>query len=341
MKNVFVTLICISISLSGFSQTLKDSIIFRNGNRLQGEVKRVKLGVVTFDPDDANDVTVRLRNLKSITAISTVFRIETIDQMVYFGKLLPHPLDKYAYILQAGDSIDLFLENISAMYPFHNEFWNRFSGSVGFGYSYTRSSNFGRINFDGKVNYLAKLVEINFSATGIYTITDTSTTRDREEVPFKFNYYFSGTWFLTAMFSYQRNLELGLQRRYQEGLGIGNKFLRRQTVYAWARSGIVLNQERNTENQSSGTLAEIFGQLQFNFFRFTKPEINFNLSQAFYYSLSQAGRFRNDGQTDLTWEVFKDFDLNLSFYNNYDSKPPVAESRKLDFGIVFGFAFSF
>ena len=122
---------------------------------------------------------------------------------------------------------------------------------------------------------------------------------------------------------------------------MGNKYLTTKHVYGWARSGFVFNQERNIENFSTGTLTELFGQVQFNFFRFTKPEINFFVSETFYYSLSQAGRFRNDGETDLNWEIIKDFDLNFTFYNNYDSKPATEGSRKFDFGIVFGLSYSF
>jgi len=65
------------------------------------------------------------------------------------------------------------------------------------------------------------------------------------------------------------------------------------------------------------------------------------MAQTFYYSLSQKGRFRNDGETNLNWEIIDDLDLNLGFYNNYDSKPPVKGNRKLDFGIVFGVNYSF
>jgi hypothetical protein len=132
-----------------------------------------------------------------------------------------------------------------------------------------------------------------------------------------------------------------LERRIQEGVGMGNKYLTSKHVYGWARSGFVLNQERNIEKVSSGNLTEIFGQIQFNFFKFTKPEINFLLSETFYYSLTQAGRFRNDGETDLSWEIIKDFDLNFTFYNNFDNQPPTAGSRKFDFGIVFGMSYTF
>lgn len=322
-------------------QDLKDTIFFLNGTRVIGKIKSIKLGVMSFDPDDANDITVQLRKLRSIAAVRQVFRVETIDNRVFFGKMYPVPQPSFASIRTPSDTVDLPIEEISVLYPFKNSFWQRFSGNASAGFDFTRSSGFGRLNFDGTLNYKSKKQEITLSATGIYTITDSTFSRDREDLGLKYNHYFTTTWFGTLLLRYQRNLELGLDRRYQEGAGAGNKFITSRHVYAWTRLGVVLNQEENTEGVKSGALTEISGQFEFDFFRFTKPEVRCSMTQAFFYSLSQKGRFRNDGQTDLNWEIFKDFRFTLTFYNNLDSQPPTKESPKVDYGIVVGFTYIF
>ena len=324
-----------------FSQDIKDTIFFNNGSRIIGEIKRIKLGVVTFDPDDANDLTVQLFRLKTISARSTVFRIETTDHKVYFGQLIPDTTKLYVRVAQINDTSELYIQDITVLYPFKKSFAQRFSGSLGLGVSYTRSSDFGQFNFNGKLSYVSKKEELIFSTSGIYTKTDTIFSRDREDINLKNNFYFSPTWFASILAGYQKNLELGLERRFQEGLGIGNKYLTSKHVYAWARSGLVLNHEKSTENVSSGTLAELYGQIEFNFFRFTKPEINFLLAESFFISLSERGRFRNDGEAVLSWEIIDDLKFDLTFYSSYDSKPPTSESTQFDFGIVFGLNYTF
>jgi hypothetical protein len=323
------------------AQAPKDTLYFMNGTKVIGEIKSIKLGVITFDPDDANDITVQLRKLKSIAAVRTVFRIETTGQRVFYGQLKPHPIDQFARLIQGTDSSSILIEDITLLYPFKKAFIGRFSGNVGIGFSYTRSSDFGQLNFNGKVAYTDRREQLTLSTSGIYSITDTTFSRDREDVTLKNNYYFSPTWFASAFLTYQRNLELGLDRRYLEGAGIGNKYLTTKHFYGWVMSGFVFNQEKNTEGEQTGTLKELFAQFQFNYFKFTKPEIHFLISQTFYYSLSQAGRFRNDGETNLSWEIIKDFDLTFTFYNNFDNQPPTAGSRKFDFGIVFGLNYTF
>lgn len=340
LKSFFYCLALI-LPLSTWSQNVKDTLFFNNGSMVIGEFKRIKLGVITFDPDDANDITVQLAKVKTMVATSKIFRIETVTHDVHFGILTPSSTVNSVMLLSGNDIIPLRLQDISVMYPFEKSVGQRFSGNVSLGYSYTRSSDFGRLNYSGALNYVSRKEEISVSTSGIYTIEDTAFSRDREDFFVKNNHYFSPTWFGTLFFAYQRNLELGLSRRYQEGIGAGNKFITRKQIYAWARSGIVFNQEKNTEGVSSGTLEELFLQVEFNFFRFTKPEINIVMTQSIFYSLSQKNRFRNDGNTDINWEVFDDFYLNLGFYTNYDSKSPGTNSAQFDYGIVFGIKYSF
>lgn len=324
-----------------YSQTRKDTIFLNNGSVIIGEVKKIKLGVISFDPDDANDITVQLRNVKTLYAVNKILRIETVKEHVYYGRLLPDSAKNYAKMLHGGDTSILNLQDISNMYPYEKSFLRRFSGYIGLGYSYTRSSNFGRVNYDGNITYASRRDEILLSVSGVYTMSDTSFIRDNENFSSKYNYYLSPSWFASVFISYQRNLELGLLRRLQEGIGAGNKFITSKHIYAWVRSGLVFNQEKSTENVTSGTLTELFGQLEFNFFKFTTPEINFDIAQTYYYNLSQSGRFRYDGEANANWEIINDLKLNLGFYNNYDSKPPVEGSNHFDFGVTFGFNYSF
>ena len=341
MKKYILFCILLVLAQKAFSQEPKDTIFFTNGSTLIGEIKQIKLGVVEFDPDDANDVTVQLRHLKTLSAASKIFRIETITNQAYYGKLAPYSKNNYVQLITGSDTTVLFLEDISVMYPFEKSFVQRFSGNLGFGYSYTRSSGFGRLNYDGRLRYVSQKKELNLTFSGIYTIADTSFSRDNENISLLMNNYFSPTSFTTVLGNYQRNIELGLERRFQEGFGVGNKFVTSKHVYAWARGGLVLNQEKNTENVTSGTLTELFGQVQFNLFKFTKPEINFDLTESFYYSLSESGRFRNDGETNLKWEIIEDLYLTLNLYTNYDSKPAGIESGNFDYGLTFGVSYSF
>jgi hypothetical protein len=340
-KILLIIFILFSITDNAFAQTRKDTIFFNNGTLVIGKLKKIKVGVVTFDPDDANDITVQLRKVRTIDATREIYRVESIKKAVLFGVLKPDSLPKHVKVVSGEIQKSIGLEEIINLYPFSDRFIQRFSGNIGLGYNYTRSSGYGRLNFDMTLNYQAKQNEVGTSISNIYSVTDSAFTRDREDVSIIDNYYFSPTSFATAFIVYQRNLELGIQRRYQEGLGVGNKFITRKVAYAWARTGLVLNQEKSTEGEKPGTQTEFFAQLQFNLFKFTKPEIKFDITQTFYAGITEKGRIRSDGEANLSWEIIRDLRLSLQFYNNYDSKPPVASSSNLDYGIVFGVSYVF
>ena len=88
IKNIFICIALLVCTLA-HSQSVKDTLFFGNGSIIIGELKSIKLGVVTFDPDDANDITVQLRKLRTIAGRMKIFRIETVAHNLYFGFLIP------------------------------------------------------------------------------------------------------------------------------------------------------------------------------------------------------------------------------------------------------------
>ncbi|HLO79820.1 MAG TPA: DUF481 domain-containing protein [Chitinophagaceae bacterium] len=342
MKKI-LTLISVFVILSTdlTGQSKKDTLFFTNGTQVIGILKKIKVGVVTFDPDWANDITVQLKRINTINAGREIYRVESTRKEVYFGVLTQDSIPHSVRIINGVMQKSLGMEDIVNLYPYSDRFIQRFSGNFGLGYNYTRSSSFGRLNFDGTLTYLSKKQEVTTAISTIYSVTDSNMTRDREDVSVKANHYFSPTSFVTAFLAYQRNLELGIQRRYQEGFGIGNKFITRKVAYAWARGGLAFNQEKSTEGASTPTLAEFYTQIQFNFFKFTKPEVKFDIKQSIYAGITEKGRFRSDGEANLSWEIVSHLKMNFQVYNNYDSKPPVVSSSNFDYGLVFGLSYYF
>src|SRR5688572_16163393 len=336
----FLKILFVLLFWCGFAIAQKDTLIFTNGTVVIGEVEKIQLGVITFDPDDANDITVQLRKLNSIHAADHNYRIETVDHQVLFGKIYHSSQVGYVSILYGTDSSSVALNNISNLYPIEKNFWERITGSAGAGYSYTRSSELGRLNLDLNARYLSKEFEYSVYIATISTFDEGVFTRDNEDVGIGMNYYFHPTWFGRVLISYQRNIELGIESRFQQGLGMGNKLLLTRYVRLHALSGMVFNEETSTEGEFSGTLTEIMLGIQFNVFRFAKPEIDIQTTQYGFFSISQE-RIRYTGDLSVNWEMVEDLDLKLSFYVDYDSRLPGQESANSDFGTVISVAFEF
>jgi len=329
-------------TLSGplLAQSIKDTLYFKNGTIIIGEIKRVQLGVITFDPDDANDITVQLRKVKAISGKSREFRIETIDHQVLYGLMYPTVHDGFVNITGRSDSTLISLNNITSLYPVEKSFLKKINGYLSAGYSYTKSSKLGRLNFDGKAVYQAKKVETGINFSFISTNEEGEFIRDREDFGFPFSYYFHSYWFAGSQLNYQRNLELGIKSRWQQGLGIGNKLITTKYVNLIVFGGMVLNEETPFESTTATKNTEGTVGIRFNIFKFSKPELSLSFNQKGYASINEE-RYRLDGDLNLTWEMIEDLDLNISFYSNFDSRPPTGDNNQLDYGTVLGVRFDF
>ena len=336
----FLSAFLLMICITGSVHAQKDTLFFKNGSTVIGEVKRVQLGVITFDPDDANDITVQMRKISAISATAREFRIETIDHQVLYGFIFPTVHPGFVNISGRNDSTLVGLSNISSLYPVEAKMLKKIDGFISSGYSYTKSSDLGRFNLDGKVMYQAKKVETGVNFSFITTIAEGEASRDNENVSLPFNFYFHSYWFLGSQFSYQRNIELGILRRLQQGLGLGNKLITSRYVNLILFGGAVINEETSFETEETNTLPEAMFGYRLDVFKFEKPELSISWTEVGYASLTE-DRYRIDGDLALTWEMIEDLDLNLTFYSNLDTRPPGETTLKTDFGTVIGIRFEF
>jgi len=333
-------LACAVIMTSIAGAQLRDTLFFTNGQILIGELRSMSLGKANFDADKLQVLSIKADRLKTIHASANIYRLETINREIFYTYLLPGEDGKvqiYAY----DTTINISIEDISVLYPLKGKSASYWQGKASVGYSYTRSSQIGRFNSDYSVGYTTKKIELASSGSVIITQTDSSFEADNANASLIGSYLFDPVWDVNVFFNYQRNLEQGLARRYQEGSGVGLNFVSAAHVRAKGILGVVLSQEKNTEDVYTPTQVEIPLIFIFDFFKFSKPDLTVNMRQSFFVGITQWGRFRQEGQLDITYKIITDFSINVQLYDNYDNQPPGTNSAKLDYGIVFGLQYKF
>lgn len=306
-----------------------------------GELKNIALGKLSIDADDVGVVSIKITKIRTLKAASHYYRVESIHREVYFTRIFNDTMPGRIRIKAEDTLLSIPLVDIANLSAFKNPKAAQWDGAVSAGYSFTRSSKIGRLNGDLSLKRTTRKLELAASYSTIVTQTDTGWTRDNENAGLNAYYYINSRWQGVGFLNYQRNLELGLARRYQEGLGAAYSIISTSHVRLRTGTGMVLNQELNTEGVTSPTQLEIPMVNTFNFFSFSKPEMDLSSTQNLYFSLTTKGRIRHDGQIKLTWKVITDFSITLTLYDNYDSKPPGVNAATLDYGIVFGLSYSF
>ena len=318
----------------------RDSIILYNGQILIGDVQRASLGSISIDDIDLKIVSIKLFKIRRLV-IRERFKIETIERKIYYGTLNTKGREGWVNIhTSEGTDIELHITHIYQLISMENNFFKRLQGNVSAGLSFTKSSNIGQLNFSGNVIYSTKKIGYQLSASTIGSIDSTGYSRDNENLQLLTTYELTTTWFLAAAAQYQRNLELAIAHRYLVMGGAGNKLFIKKTWRLLGITGISLSEEKSTEGVSSNLLYEIPVSLIFNFYKFQNPDIQINSTQTVYFSLSQPGRVRYEGNTNFSWQLIRYFYLNINPYTNFDNQPPGGGST-FDYGIVVGLSYKF
>lgn len=315
-----------------------DSLYLFNGQELIGTLKHVENGVVTIDDRDMRILNVKAYKVRRLVAAGTLFRIETTDGQVIYSTISP---SETSGCVDLAGAKNFPIVEIQMLLPLQKNFFDRLTGNLSAGFSYTKSSKIGQVNGSGQVNYNTAKFENQLSFSAIYSIDSSQFSRDREDGSIFSAYNVSARWFLAGALTYQRNLELKIRQRFQELLGGGRKLLVRTDMVLLVVSGIAISQEVSTEGIRSGQLIELPFLLKYNFFKFKRPNLQISSDQSASFVLNQNWRFIFSSSISLSWEIVRDFYFNLSPYSNYDSHPPDNSSAKSDYGIVVSLSYKF
>ena len=328
------------ISNKSFSQA-QDTVVLLKGQMLIGEVKYADLGNITIDEIDLKVQNVKLYKIKKLV-VSRKLKIETIDKKFYFGTLKAAEKEGWVEIqMTSGETVAIPIINIFQLISIEGNILKRLYGNVTVGFSFNKSSDIGQLNVSADINYSAKKLDYMLMINAIGTLDSGKFSSDNINAQFASDYALTETWFLGAGLQYQRNLELSIARRYLGLAGVGNLLFIKRNWRLAALTGITFSQEKSLEGVSSGLLYEIPLIFQFNFYQFRHPDIQINSRQAIYFSLSQPGRVRYNGNTSFSWQLIRYFYLTLSPYTNFDSEPPAGNNSTFDYGVVFGISYKF
>ncbi len=342
LRNLFLVLILISAGETFAAQNRKDTITLYHNEIITGEIKEMRLGLLTIDTKNVSIINIKASKIQSINTATDTFRIETADQMVYFAALRPAPKDGYVYITSPHYVRLIAISHINLMTPIERSFGNGLQGNVSAGFNYTHSNGIGQLNGSANIYYTTKRVIINLNGSTNASIDTSTFSLDRTDLGIT-GYYslqHNSKWYLLGQLDYQRNLQLSIARRYQQIVGGGRKFVITPSTQIMSMLGASLNQELSTAG-SKDVLVEIPLGFIFNFFKFSSPNMQITSQNVFYTSLSQKGRVRYDMNTDISWELIDNFYISWTFYYSYDRQPPDPDSGKSDYGTVISLSYKF
>ncbi|MDJ0842301.1 MAG: DUF481 domain-containing protein [Acidobacteriota bacterium] len=310
-----------------------DVVVLRNGDRLTGEIKLMERGKLKFKTDATGTIYIEWDDIATISS-SQVLQLELDTGERYTGLLMEEEQENMLRLGTDVDIVTLPIQKIVNIEPIESNFRDRIKGDIRAGYNYTLASDISQFNFGLDVDYRTELNIFSLDLDGNFTDSTDSDTNTRVLSSFGYTNLRPKRWLLGLIGSYERNDQLGLDKRLSAGAGAG-RFLR-QTNHNQLRfiAGLLISREDVAEEDSAGNALESTFSIDYDWYRYDDPELDISLDFEVIPSLSDFGRVRAQVDLNLDWEVVNDLFLHIGFYDSYDNEASGDEAVKNDYGIV-------
>lgn len=334
----YIGLVILTIFLFSITVAAKhkdDVIIFKNGDRLTGEIKKLDHGQLYFKNSSMYE-TIRLD-------WAQIARIESLDQYVVEltnGERVLGNITKAVTAAGQPEFVEIKPANGSAtvlasrrevisVVPAEGTFWRQLSGSIDAGFSFTQGNAQTNFNLQTTAQYVTSRYSFQTALDTSFNGQSDAETNRRINWGMQGRYFLNRKWFIPGVVDLLTNSQQQLDLRTTFGGGIGRVLKRTEKTSVAAIGGLVVNRERYSPESGldpNHTEFEGMAGISANTFQFDKLEGETNL--LFY---GRSGRVRSDFNASIRWKLVSKLYWKFSFYNNFDSSPPTA-TKKNDFG---------
>jgi len=322
-----------------------DIVVLRNGNPVEGEVKSLRRGNLSFDTEEMDLVDVDWDDIAFLTS-AQLFEVETVDGRRLFGTLATADT---AMLVVVGDqrSDTLDFQDVVEMGPIESGFLARTNGFVYFGTNVARANRLASLQLKGRFAYRGPNWGFDVNSDtylqrqeSVDEAGNTSEQRTRRaSAQLTLNRFLGARWVASGAGRVEMNEELNLDSRLLALLGGQFLIVRNQGLELSVGAGAALNDEQFTgeEKQTSGEAL-----LSLGFDVFDVGDVDIFTSLDTFTNPTDGGRLRVNFDGRVSWEIFNDFYLGFTATNRYDSAPPSEGAEKHDFqyGVTIGWSWS-
>ncbi|NWF86021.1 MAG: DUF481 domain-containing protein [Bryobacteraceae bacterium] len=346
-RQVILTLICGAV-YSAWGRPQTDVLIMKNGDRLTCEIKHLERGVLYAKLDYA-DGTVSIDWLKVARIESRqLFLVHTEDGSLYEGTLqtadAPGKAPVRIEVLPPREQPPKLVEQsrVVALNQTSQSLWYRLSGNFDSGLLYTKGNNATQYNLAGEL----RLRQERWNAkTGFNSSLSKSTgaeTSTRTESYVQVQRLIGNRrWFYSGEGDFLKSTQQGINLQTTLGAGIGRYLTDSNRTRLSMMAGLAY--QKTQYEPSSGTPSPpnalaglIVGNLQV--FQFKKTSLDAGAS--ILPVLSESGRLRASVNTAYSIQVVANLWFKISFYGNWDNRPPASFSGS-DYGMSSSLSWTF
>lgn len=324
-----------------------DVLVMKNGDRMTCQVKGLESGVlyVSFDYIDGT-ASVQWSKVARLES-KQLFIVKTEDGSVYTGRLntpeTPVGQPVWIQIMETPDKeVVLDSQRIVAISETSEKFLQRFNGQLSFGVIYSKGNQSTQYTFGSQTEYLRERwsAQASFNSTLSSSTGSSPSTRNSLDLSGSHllrwnNYFYSG------LGNFLQSSAQGITLQTSIGGGLGRYFKNTNQTKISVLGGLAwqsTNYQASKIPAGTQNLLAAVVSANVNLFRFKKT--NLAVVGTLFSGLSEPGRFRFNTNATYYVKLFSNLSWNLSFYGNWDSRPPAGFSGS-DYGSSSGLSWTF
>ncbi|NOR19910.1 MAG: DUF481 domain-containing protein [Xanthomonadales bacterium] len=339
LRNIFLLIFLMLVSLTSYANEKTDIVILKNGDRITGEVKSLEAGLLQLKTDTMGTVNIEWRFISELISGATQ-RVESTDGRRWLGNLHKPAEGDHIVVNTQDGPVDLSPDEVVTVWPVAATFLDKVDLDMSVGFDYSKSTDI--TNFNLSIDFLHRGDERLTESSLRSDITRQQSGDDQNRQDFRLSQQFlrPEQKFRTWLVGLDANDALGVDLRLYAGGAIGKYYIK--TNYKWfSVSGGLLATQENPEKADSENNIEGILSARYRYFRYATPERTFDTSLAVFPSVTDFGRIRTNFRSTFKLEFIEDLFWSMEFYATHDNQPLSEDAEKLDYGIITAIGWSY
>lgn len=337
---IYALVISGSPFISANADTDTDVVIFKNGDRLTGEVKKLDRGRLSFDTDATGTIDIEWDEVRSVRTDQSI-QVEVQSGARYYGHIKEAENDFELLVETASGPIALSNSTVIAMNTIDSDGFRGMDLSVSAGYNFTKASNVTQFNIGVDAAYRTRIRILSADFSSQISDSSNNDVSQRQSLGVNYTRLRSNRWLNDGGISFDQNDELGLNLRTSISAGGGRILRQTNNSMFMLKGGLKATRENNINQPDDVDSLESYGEFTWEWYRYDSPELDWSTTLELIPSLTESGRVRGEFEATLSWEIFSDLFWALNFYNSYDNQPQSESGEENDYGITTSVSYKF
>lgn len=316
-----------------------DRIYLKNGDAITGNMKELDRGKLRFKTRTMDEVFINWVDIESIET-DKYLRIERSDGTFHYGVIAKSDMTNELVVEDRGQEVEVPILAVSSIQPIRvrEAFWRRIEGDLSAGIDFKTASEILLINLATNLRFREEKYELGLSASLNETSRTENNNSSSADLTGNYTRFLRNRWFWRASAGLERNEELGLDLRTLVAATAGRYLIQRPMLRLELNAGLAGNWEEREDGTTTSAEGVIRSSLEI--FKHTLPVTRLSASVNVFPGITETGRLRVNTNITLRNEIFRSVFWDLSFFSNFDNRPPEGASEE-DYGIVTSIGASF